>query len=215
METYEVNEHKSLLSPELQSELRHFEDFLKRIGFKRIHGSIYGLLVMSETPLSSAEIERELNLSQSAVSQAIKVLSLYNAIHSHDDRSKNCLVHTATINTLDIVSSVFKKREMETIANYKSMALRIQSQFEKMGYDEESIPMKRVQSIITTSQLGEVVIDFVVKLSEVQLNERLQKVTEKLPQILKLVTTNVPNKSEVFGQINSIISDKVKNKFNF
>ena len=215
METFNFSEQKSILSSELQSELRNFEDFLKRIGFKRIHGSIYGLLVMSQTPLSSAEIEKELNLSQSAVSQAIKVLSLYNAVHSHDDRSKNCLVHTAALNTLDIVASVFKKREMETIANYKSMAMRIKSEFEKMGHDEESVPMKRIQSIITTSQLGEVVIDFVVRLSEVQINEKLQKVTEKLPQILRLVTTNIPNKTEVFGQINSIFSDKVKNRFNF
>ena len=84
-----------------------------------------------------------------------------------------------------------------------------------MGRDEESVPMKRIQSIITTSQLGEVVIDFVVRLSEVQINEKLQKVTEKLPQILRLVTTNIPNKTEVFGQINSIFSDKVKNRFNF
>lgn len=206
-------EHSKILSAELESELRNFEEFLKRIGFKRIHGSIYGLLVMSEHPLSSSEIEKELNLSQSAVSQGIKTLSMYNAINSQDDRARNCLVHTATLNTLDIVSSVFKKREMETINNYKNMAMRIQSKFIEMGHTENSLAMQRVQSIITTSQLGEIVIEFVIKLSEVQLNEKLQKVIEKLPHVLKLVNTNLPNKAEMFGQLNSLISDKVKNKF--
>ena len=49
-------------------EIRHFENFLSRVGFKRIDGAVYGLLVLAKRPLSSEEIEKALDLSQSAVS---------------------------------------------------------------------------------------------------------------------------------------------------
>lgn len=204
---------ETLLDETLKSELRNFEDFLKRIGFKRIHGSIYGLLVMSERPLSSAEIEKELSLSQSAVSQGIKTLAMYGAVHSYDDRQRNCLVHSATLNTLDIVASVFKKREMETISNYKGMAIRLKDYFINRGHDPESPQIKRIESIITTSTLGETVIEFILKLADLQLNEKLNKITEKLPNVLKVMTTTVPTKKEVFNQMNNIFSDKVMNRF--
>ncbi|MBT7767441.1 MAG: hypothetical protein HN730_09805, partial [Bdellovibrionales bacterium] len=35
------------LPPELMAEIRHFESFFNRLGFKRMDGAIYGLLVLS------------------------------------------------------------------------------------------------------------------------------------------------------------------------
>ena len=202
---------------DLKEELRGFEEFLKRVGFKRIHGSIYGLLVLSERPLSSAEIEKELGLSQSAVSQAIKTLSMYGAINSKLMANKNYLVHEATLNTLDIVASVFRKRESETLSNYMQMAKRIKLKLEKQGVDKTSNQMKRVQSMMNTAQLGQTVIDFILTLSDLQINDKLNKVTERLPQLFNLMAkgNNFENKTEIFGSLNQAVTDKLKKHFNY
>ena len=60
---------------ELLHELKYFEDFLKKIGFKRIEGSVYGYLALSENSLSSEDIQEGLGLSQSAVSNSLKTLT--------------------------------------------------------------------------------------------------------------------------------------------
>ena len=59
------------IEPEIQKELPHFEMFFNRIGFKRIDGSVFGLLVLSKKALTSEEIEEALGLSQSAVSLSL------------------------------------------------------------------------------------------------------------------------------------------------
>ena len=91
--------------------LRHFEKFLKSIGFKRIEGSIYGLLILSELPLSSEEIQKKLGLSQAAVSNAIKMLNYYTAVETSLDHNKGCRVYEATQDCISVVSNVLQKRE--------------------------------------------------------------------------------------------------------
>jgi len=63
------------MGDDLLTEISCFESFLNNIGFKRIDGAIYGLLVLSETPLTSDEIEKTLSLSQSAISLSLKTLT--------------------------------------------------------------------------------------------------------------------------------------------
>ena len=51
------------LEPELHAELATFEAFFKTFGFKRIHGRVWGLLVLSGCPLSAKEIVHDLSIS--------------------------------------------------------------------------------------------------------------------------------------------------------
>lgn len=77
----ERNEKERSFDPSLLSELTVFENFLSRIGFKRIDGSVFGLLVLSETPMTQDEIGEILGISQSAVSQSLKTLDLYGPLN--------------------------------------------------------------------------------------------------------------------------------------
>ena len=118
-------EAPDFIEPELLEEIPAFEEFLKRMGLKRIEGAVYGLLTLSNRPLSSEEIEQTLNLSQSAVSMALKTLTYYGAIESmRDTREKKGQIHQAKTDSVSIVSTVFKKREQEAIEEFKNMAMR-------------------------------------------------------------------------------------------
>src|SRR5262245_38261041 len=63
------------LDEALAAELPAFENFFKTFGFKRVHGRVWGLLVLAGQPLSSREIADELSLSQGATSTTLSELA--------------------------------------------------------------------------------------------------------------------------------------------
>ena len=56
---------------ELVAELPTFELFFKTFGFKRVHGRVWGLLVLASEPLAAKDISHTLSLSQAATSGAL------------------------------------------------------------------------------------------------------------------------------------------------
>ncbi len=196
---------------DLLHELKYFEDFLKKIGFKRIEGSVYGFLALSENSLSSEDIQAGLGLSQSAVSNSLKTLSFYKAIESSEDRDRGCRVYEASEDCLSIVSNVFKKRESDFIREYKLMAERILKVSREKGATENSVRVKRFKSIVSTCELGEVIIKFVYSLDEMGLSQHLPKVTDKLPNVLELVTTNAEKGLDVANKLKGIVGSRMKN----
>jgi DNA-binding transcriptional regulator GbsR (MarR family) len=66
-------------------------------------------LVLSERPLTSPEIEKALNLSQSATSTSLKTLSHYGAIETIESRESRVQIHSARLDMLSIVSAIFSK----------------------------------------------------------------------------------------------------------
>ncbi|MFT6069789.1 MAG: DNA-binding transcriptional regulator GbsR (MarR family) [Bacteriovoracaceae bacterium] len=200
------------MQPEdLLHELKYFEDFLKKIGFKRIEGSVYGFLALSETSLSSEDIQAGLGLSQSAVSNSLKTLTFYKAIDSSEDRERGCRVYEASEDCLSIVSNVFKKRESDFIREYKLMAERVLKVSREKGATENSVRVKRFKSIVSTCELGEVIIKFVYSLDEMGLSQHLPKVTDKLPNVLELVTTNAEKGLDVANKLKGIVGNRMKN----
>lgn len=170
----------------LLNEIPAFEDFFYDIGFKRNEGAIFGLLVLSEGPLSSEEIEATLQLSQSAVSQGLKKLSLYGAIETRESRtnetSKRTKLHQAREDSLSIAATLFRKREQETIEKFKKMAKRVQKQKQA---DPNSVVLSRMKSIISTCELAESVIHFVMGVASQADNPLYQELTHQLPKLLE------------------------------
>ncbi|MDO9181577.1 MAG: helix-turn-helix domain-containing protein, partial [Bacteriovorax sp.] len=148
-----------LIEPEILKELPHFEMFFNHIGFKRIDGSVFGLLVLAQKPLTSEEIEEALKLSQSAVSLSLKTLAHFGAIETKDLRENSkARVHSAKEDSLNIVASVFRKREEEYIVEFKHMAQRV---LDKSNGASNEARKKRMQSIISTCEIAESVMNFV------------------------------------------------------
>jgi DNA-binding transcriptional regulator GbsR (MarR family) len=185
LETVKVIQERPL-SDELLREIPVFENFLHKIGFKRNEGAIYGLLVLSEKPLSSEEIEQTLNLSQSAVSQALKKLAHFGAIETRESRlsDKKVKEHFAKEDSLSVVASVFRKREQENIEEFKKMAERIYS----ASTDQNPVRKSRLKSIILTCDMAESVMNFVIGLVGKNNAPLYEEVVTVLPKILNTIT---------------------------
>ncbi|PIK15459.1 helix-turn-helix domain-containing protein [Halobacteriovorax sp. JY17] len=206
-------EIQEIVEESLLNELPIFEDFLNKIGFKRIEGSVYGLLVLSPKSLTSVEIENTLGLSQPAVSNALKVLTHYGAVISRDvkreDIERRVKVHTVREDSLSIVSSVFRKREQETIQEFKQMAIRLEK-ISKNISSENDPRTKRLKSIISTCEIAESVISFVVELTKSKLPEEYPQVIKQLPRTLQLLTSGVVPMANLTDQVKKSLTNKLK-----
>ena len=202
-----------VVEAELLSELPHFEMFFNRIGFKRIDGSVYGLLVMAKKPLTSEEIETTLNLSQSAVSLSLKTLAQIGAVESRDDRDNRdtkAKLHSAREDSLAIVASVFRKREEEMVADFKRMAQRI---LDKSSGDENISRKRRMQSIISTCEIAESVMNFVITIAQ---NKAVETYDAQYEALVKRIPKAIDLLSSTAGPLSDItmnVTGKIKDKF--
>lgn len=166
-------------------EIAQFESFLKTIGFKRSDGSIFGLLVLSPEPLSSDEIGRALGLSQGGVSQGLARLSHWGAIETRYSPERRVRVHTALVDSLSIVATVFTKREKGAIEAFRRANESARDRALASGADRESDLVQRLDSYIVTCELAQVVMEFVMLLS--RLNVRVghyHRIVRALPKVL-------------------------------
>jgi len=178
-----------LLKKSDKDQLQGFEDFLYNIGFKRNEGAVFGLLVLCNDSLSSEQIETELGLSQSSVSQVLKNLTHYGAVITSENRSsdKKIKLHTVKEDSLSIVATVFKKREQENIDAFKTFSESLLSSEKEMS----SPRAKRLKSIITTCELAQSVMNFVIKVSAKKKSSHYEDIVAKVPGALDLITSTV------------------------
>ena len=191
-------------SEKIIKEVRVFEDFFNSIGFKRIEGAIFGLLVLSDKPLTSEEIATTLNLSQSATSISIKTLAHYGAIETREGRENRAKLHSATQDSLSIVTSIFKKRDQEKILGLKKAAERIL----KDRTDPESPSFKRLKSIVSTAEIAESIMNFIFGLAEREIPDQYPQIIKRLPKALDLITKSVEPVDALTNSVKSFISSR-------
>ncbi len=207
-----------IVEPDILKELPHFENFFSRIGFKRIDGSVFGLLVLAQKPLTSEEIEEALNLSQSAVSLSLKTLAHFGAIETRDDRENSkAKVHTAKEDSLNIVASVFRKREEEYIVDFRHMAQRV---LEKSDGSENAARRKRMQSINGTCEIAESVMNFVITIAQNKTREAHEQysaqydaIVKRLPKALDMIATSAGPIADITISLKENITERFKNNF--
>lgn len=205
----------AIVEPELLKELPSFEVFFDRIGFKRIDGSVFGLLVLAKKSLTSEEIEQTLNLSQSAVSLSLKTLAHFGAIETTGDRDNpgaKAKLHSAKEDSIAIVASVFRKREEEVITDFKRMAQRV---LERSEGSEFAGRKRRMQSIITTCEIAESVMNFVITLahnkSRSEYESQYEAMVKRLPKALDLLSSSTAPLADLTIAIKDNLTEKFKN----
>lgn len=215
-----------IVEADLLKELPHFEMFFNRIGFKRIDGSVFGLLVLAKKPLTSEEIEEALNLSQSAVSLSLKTLAHFGAIETRDARDREATdskakVHTAKEDSLQIVASVFRKREEEYIQDFKNMAQRV---LDRSQGDQNQARRKRMQSIISTCEIAESVMNFVITIAHNKSQSKFKDghenvvaqydaMVKRLPKALDLIATTTGPLADITHSLKENFTSALKNNF--
>jgi DNA-binding transcriptional regulator GbsR (MarR family) len=154
-----VREFTGLDEP-LQAELPTFELFFKTFGFKRVHGRVWGLLVLAGQPLTSREISHELSLSQGATSTSLNELTEWGAIKSEFDTTRRCHVHSPVGNTLSIVATVFRRREQVVFGKFKQ-ASQTTLAYIRSRYGEKDPRVFTLRSIISSLEIAEAVMQLV------------------------------------------------------
>jgi DNA-binding transcriptional regulator GbsR (MarR family) len=148
------------LDQPLQAQLPSFELFFKTFGFKRVHGRVWGLLVLAGQPLSSREISHELSLSQGATSTSLNELTEWGAIKSEFDTTRRCHVHSPVGNTLSIVATVFRRREQVVFGKFKQAA-QSTLKYIRGAYGEKDPRVFTLRSIISSLEIAEAVMQLV------------------------------------------------------
>lgn len=148
------------LDETLAAELPTFELFFKTFGFKRVHGRVWGLLVLAGQPLSSREISHALSLSQGATSMALNELAEWGAVRSDFDAQRRCHRHAPVGNTLSIVATVFRRREQVAIGR-----LRVSAQatlgYVREKFGERDARVLTLRSLLTSLDLADAVMQLV------------------------------------------------------
>lgn len=149
------------LDPALAAELPTFEQFFKTFGFKRIQGRIWGLLVLSERPLSSREISGTLEISQGATSTTLSELLEWGAITSHFDSQRRCHLHAPVGNALSIAATILRRREQVAFQQFRQTADRALSYIQKR-YGERDPRVLTLRSIISACEIADALMKLLV-----------------------------------------------------
>jgi DNA-binding MarR family transcriptional regulator len=151
----------SAIDPELLAELPTFEQFFKTFGFKRVQGRVWGLLVLSERPLSSREICDELAISQGAASTTLTELSEWGAIKSSFDGARRCHVHAPVGNALSIAATILRRREQVAFQTFRQTAGRA-LEFVARKHGERDPRVLTLRSIISACDIADALMKLLV-----------------------------------------------------
>jgi hypothetical protein len=148
------------LDAPLQAELPTFELFFKTFGFKRVHGRVWGLLVLAGRRLSSREISDELSLSQGATSTTLNELREWGALTTEFDPQRRCHLHAAVGNTISIVATVFRRREQVVFGRFRLSAATT-LEYVRRRYGERDPRVLTLRSIISSCEIAEAMMQLV------------------------------------------------------
>ncbi|MFT7677365.1 MAG: DNA-binding transcriptional regulator GbsR (MarR family) [Planctomycetota bacterium] len=144
----------------LLEQLQPFETFFKSFGFKRIHGRVWGLLVLAGQSLASKEVVKELGISQGLASTTLNELADWGAIQTSFDTSRRCNLHTPVGNTLSIVATVLRRREQMAFARFhEGMTRTVEIIAAKNGPRDPRLLTLR--SILSTCEIADAVMQLV------------------------------------------------------
>ncbi|MBL8858175.1 MAG: hypothetical protein JNL28_06720 [Planctomycetes bacterium] len=180
----EIAEFEGLDEP-LMAQLPTFELFFKTFGFKRVHGRVWGLLVLAGQPLSSREVSRELDLSVGATSQTLNDLLGWGAIQAGFDPHRRCHLHSPVGNTLSIVATVFRRREQVVFGKFKQAA-ESTLDYVRGRYGEKDPRVYTLRSIISSCSIAEAVMHLVFSSVERALGDSESILTKAVGTALKI-----------------------------
>ncbi len=169
----------------LLAELPTFELFFKTFGFKRIHGRVWGLLVLSKDALSSRDISEQLEISQGATSTTLGELTEWGAIRSGFDSGRRCHLHSPVGNALSIVATVFRRREQVAFQQFKQATTR-SLDFISTRYGSKDPRVLTLRSIIMTCEIGEALMELVFSAVNTALGDSQSILSKAVSTALKV-----------------------------
>ncbi len=189
-----------------RQDLHHFEQFFETVGFKRIDGSVFGLLTFSEKGLTSEELQTILGISQGAISLALKNLTAIGAITSQEYINNKTKIHCVKSNALSIVASVLKKREYEMIKDFQMALERALKNPKAQTGLHHKARSERILSMSKACDLGLAMMELVFESEELRKQNFYKHVVDELPKILE-------NRAMDFLKVKELVLGKISEKF--
>jgi len=183
-----------------------FEVFLQVIGFKRIEGTIFGFLALTNEPVTSEEICSVLGLSQGTVSQALRGLAHWGAVETRYETAVGAQTHRANLNSLQVVSTIFRKREQGAMAGFKDSVKRSLATAQAEGDTDDSPRIQRLQSIVSTCEVAETIMSFVINVARVASQPRYEKILKALPKTLDLLVLGMTTSKGLADKFKSTLN---------
>jgi len=180
------------LEPKLAEQLPTFELFFKTFGFKRLHGRIWGLLVLADRSLSSKEIASALEISQGSTSTTLNELAEWGAVRCIFDSSRRCHLHEPVGNTMSIVATVFRRREQVVMGKLRQTT-NATLVYVRERYGDRDPRVLTLRSILSSCEIAEAVMQLVFTSVERALGDSQSLLSKAVQTALKVGLT-VPSK---------------------
>jgi DNA-binding MarR family transcriptional regulator len=159
--------------------------FFKTFGFKRLHGRIWGLLVLAGQPLASRDISEALSISQGSTSTSLTELAEWGMITSSFDSDRRCHVHDAVGNTLSIVATIMRRREQVAMTRFRQAAAKTLI-YVRDRYGERDPRVLTLRSILSSCEIAEAVMQLVLNSVESALGDSQSLLSRALQTALKV-----------------------------
>ena len=160
------------LTPLMQSLVLHFGEMGSRWGISRTVGQIYGLLVVTETPLNADQIGDMLNFSRSNVSMGLKELQAWELIrpqHQPGDRKEYFI---AAEDAWDIACTLVEQRRKREIDPTLSLLRKLL--METPANSEEEYAQQRMQDMHNLLELATQLTADIQRLNSKDLNKLIK-----------------------------------------
>ncbi|WP_245583287.1 GbsR/MarR family transcriptional regulator [Oceanospirillum beijerinckii] len=103
------------MTDKLESFVMHCGEMGSRWGFNRTVGQMYGLLIISEEPLSAIQISEALNISRGNVSMGIKELQSWRLVQVHHKPKDRKEYYSPAGSIWDMAIRVFEERRKREV----------------------------------------------------------------------------------------------------
>lgn len=130
--------------PELQELSEQIGEFIHYWGFKRVHGRIWTQLFLSDKPLDSADLVRQMKISKALVSISVRELLEYEVITEAGKSDRGTNLYSVNPDILQVILNVLRGRE-------KRLLSRIEGAHEAL----ERVPYEtKIANDISPDRLG-------------------------------------------------------------
>jgi DNA-binding transcriptional regulator GbsR (MarR family) len=145
-------------------------------GFKRNMGRVWGVLYLSEAPVSARELREKLVLSTGSVSTTLNELQRWGVVKRvHVDGSRQ--EHfAAEINLWKMVSRVFRERELLEIVEAIGAFEEALTQLPTDGTATERMQRDRISHLLEVARMGRTLVDALVSTGRVDASELARQI---------------------------------------
>lgn len=137
--------------PELQELSEQIGEFIHYWGFKRVHGRIWTQLFLSDQPLDSADLVREMKISKALVSISVRELLQYEVIIEAGKSDRGTNLYSVNADLLQVILNVLRGREKRLLGRIEAAheALERLSDHDKVANGIAPARLKKLKSLVT------------------------------------------------------------------